>query len=303
MPSERFRKHLRISLRTVMALVLVVAIVLGWRVNKAREQRRIVAAVNEYGGWVHYDWEFTGGKLTTGRLPWAPSWLRSVFGDEFFQEVVYVCLIYDSSGGKRQENNNSNPCDLLLAQLASQTRLKELLMMSTQATDKGLEHVGKMAALEALSIWRPTSITDSGVAHLAGLKSLKRVRIDSSPITDTSLILLSGLPHIEELSLQDNHFTDEGFLALRGQNTLRQLVTGRGDFRVTDAGLAHLKEFKKLRLIDLRNSQVTARGLESLKAVPSLRELWLSGISISYSDVATLRQAMPGVKVNENTGL
>ncbi|MGO9470735.1 MAG: hypothetical protein ACLQVF_42120 [Isosphaeraceae bacterium] len=38
-----------------MILVLIFAVFLGWRVNKARQQRRVVAAVDKYGGWVHYD--------------------------------------------------------------------------------------------------------------------------------------------------------------------------------------------------------------------------------------------------------
>ena len=31
---------------------------LGWIVNKAREQREAVAALQKFGGFVHYDWEF-----------------------------------------------------------------------------------------------------------------------------------------------------------------------------------------------------------------------------------------------------
>ena len=67
-----------------------------------------------------------------------------------------------------------------------------------------------MAGLNLL-IWDATSITDQGVAHLAGLKNLKKIHISNSWITDKSLVLLSSLPQIEELSLQGNHFSDEGF--------------------------------------------------------------------------------------------
>ena len=67
MPSERFRKHLRFSLRSLMLLVLILAVFLGWRANKARQQRRVVAAVEAYGGWVHYDYESVSGKLTPGQ--------------------------------------------------------------------------------------------------------------------------------------------------------------------------------------------------------------------------------------------
>ncbi len=181
-----------------------------------------------------------------------------MLGEEFFREVAYVSLVYDFPSGKSIENPNSNPCDELLEQLVSQSGLKQLLMRSTQATDEGLSHVGRIAALEELYIWDATSITDAGAAHLAGLKNLKIISIDSSGVTDESLVLLSGLPRIEVLALQSNRFSDQGFLRLKGQNTLRVLLTGPWNLRLTDAGLAHFREFKNLELIDLQKSKVTA---------------------------------------------
>jgi hypothetical protein len=206
MPNARSRKYLRMSLRTMMVLVLILAVLLGWRVNKARQQTKAVAVVKSHGGWVHYDYEFVGGKLTPGREPWAPHWLRKILGDELFQEIEYVSLVYDDSTGTRHDNKNVSTCDDVLAQLASQPGINQLLLHGTQATDEGLKHVGKMATLEALFIWDATSITDAGVAHLAGLKNLKKIHISRSRITDESLVLMSSLPRIEELSLQEGHF-------------------------------------------------------------------------------------------------
>jgi hypothetical protein len=299
MANDRFRKSLRFSLRTLMVFVLIFAVFLGWRVNKARQQRRAVAAVQEYGGWVHFDYEFVKGKLTPGQEPWAPQWLRRMLGDEYFREVSYVSLVYDSQGGKRVEIANFKPCDLLLEQLASQTGLKQLLMRRTQATDEGLKYVGKMHALEELYIWDATSITDAGVAHLAGLKNLKNIHMDSSKMTDASLVLLSGLPRIEKMSLQLNTFTDRGFLRLKGQDNLTELWTGHGNFQVTDAGLARFREFKKLELIDLQKSKVTARGLEQLKGMKSLKRVLLGSTGIADSELEPFRQAMPNVKVSK----
>ncbi len=282
-----------------MVLVLILAVFLGWRVNKARQQARAVAAVKSHGGWVHYDYEFVSGKLTPGSEPWAPRWLRSILGDEFFQEIEQVSLVYDDSTGTRYENKNFATCDDLFAQLASQPGIKTLLLHATQATDEGLKHIGKLTGLESLYFWDATSITDAGVAHLAGLKNLKKVHISGSKITDESLILLSSLPMIEELSLQEGHFSDKGFLRLKGQNTLKQLATGRGTFEVTDAGLVHFTEFKNLALVDLQNSKVTAHGLEQLKGMPSLKTVWLSGTPITDKDLEPFRQAMPSVSVTK----
>ena len=114
MPNGKLRHRLKISLRAMMLVILVLGLWLGWRVNKAREQREAVAAVQRYGGWVHYDYEFVNGKLTSGRSPRAPRWLRGLLGDAFFQEVRQVSLVYDNSSGKRFDNANVSACDDVL---------------------------------------------------------------------------------------------------------------------------------------------------------------------------------------------
>ena len=148
MPNGKLRHQLKISLRAMMLVILVFGLWLGWRVNKAREQREAVAAVQKYGGWVHYDYEFVNGKVASGRNPPAPCWLRKLLGDAFFQEVRQVSLVYDNSRGKRFDNANVSACDDVLARVSRLPGLKVLLLKETQATDKGLEHIGKMSDLE-----------------------------------------------------------------------------------------------------------------------------------------------------------
>ena len=51
----QIRKRLKLSLRALMALIAILAIPLGWQVNKAQRQRAAVAAIQQYGGFVGYD--------------------------------------------------------------------------------------------------------------------------------------------------------------------------------------------------------------------------------------------------------
>src|SRR4051794_4684008 len=95
------RRRLKLTLRASMVLVVCVAVLLGWRVNKARQQREAVAAVRRHGGWVHYDYEFVNDKLTPGRQPWGPRWLRRRLGDEYFQEVRSIGFTDDEPRGTR----------------------------------------------------------------------------------------------------------------------------------------------------------------------------------------------------------
>jgi hypothetical protein len=291
------RPWARISIRVMMLVVLGIAVILGWQVNKAREQREVVQAIQRYGGWVHYDYEFVNRKLTRGRSPWAPRWLRRMLGDEFLQSVRQVSLVYDDSTGSRFDNANTQPCDDLLRKVAKLPGVKSLLLKETQTTDEGLRQVGRMTELEELYIWEARSVTDAGVAHLAGLRNLRMVHINDSNLTDDSLVLLSSLPRIEELSLEQNHFSDEGLRRLQGRERLKRLYIGMGDSRITDAGLAHLLSFQKLELLDLQNSKVTVRGLEQLEGLANLKTLWLSGTGLVDAELQGLRDAMPNLKI------
>jgi hypothetical protein len=281
-----------------MLLVLVFGLWLGWRVNKAREQREAVAAVAKYGGWVHYDHEFVNGKLTPGGKPWAPRWLRRRIGDEFFQEVRQASLVYDDSTGKRYDATNVKACDDVLARVSGLPGLKVLMLKETQATDEGLRQVGAMKGLEELFVWDAVSVTDAGVAHLAGLGRLKNVHISKSKITDESLAVLSGLPRMEKLSLQNNHFSDAGLARLKGKGRLKMLAIGLGDFRVTDAGVAALRGCEALEVLDLQGSNVTDQGLEHLRGLTKLKALWLSGTGVTDKGIERLRKAMPALKAN-----
>jgi hypothetical protein len=293
------RPWLRFSIRAVMLLVLVVGVLLGRHVNKARKQHAAVAAVQRAGGWVHYDYEFVNGKLTRGQSPWAPRWLRQMVGDEFFQNVRQVSLVYDDSSGKRFDNPNVEASDELLKRLSDLPGLTNLYLTDTQATDEGLRHIGKMTGLETLMIWNARLVTDAGVAHLKSLRKLKTIHINKSNLTNKSLLLLSSLPGMEEMSLQQNHFSDEGLARLKGKDRLKRLYIGLGDLQVTDAGLAHLRGFERLELLDVQHSEVTINGLEQLKTLPNLQELWLSATKVTDADVRKLKDASPDLRIRQ----
>src|SRR3954454_6848478 len=77
------RRRLTLSVGMMMVLILMLCLWLGRQANKAHEQRNLLTAVSSHGGWAHFDYEFTNGKLTPGGQLWAPSWLRRTFGDEY----------------------------------------------------------------------------------------------------------------------------------------------------------------------------------------------------------------------------
>ena len=74
-PLKGDHRLLTFSLRTLFLALTALAVWLGIVVNRAREQREAVKAIEALGGAIEY--ERTAG----------PKWLRQLIGDEYLQEV------------------------------------------------------------------------------------------------------------------------------------------------------------------------------------------------------------------------
>jgi hypothetical protein len=273
-----WRNVFRFRLRTLLLAVTVVSVLLGLHVHSTERQRRSVLAIQQYGGWVRYGFQFPTGKYSSRDFdPKAcsiiPQWLLDRLGVDFFHDVVQVSLNYTEDTGKREENHNKS--DDALQYLEGFPNLRVLLLDDTQASDASLQHLAKLKNLEYLFMWDVTNVTDAGVARLQGLKNLRYVHLTKSQITDKSLAIFAQLPKIDGLSLQFNNFTDEGLEHIAPLVQLKSLwVCGRKDRpnKITDTSLKHLENLTQLTELGIQNTQVTRSGVASfLRAVPSCK--------------------------------
>ena len=98
-------RYLTFSLRTLFLALTALAVWLGVVVNRAREQREAVKAIEALGGYVIYDWQLQpspdgGSAMKPDAKPTAPAWIRRVIGDDFFQEAKWAGLQNSSHGPK-----------------------------------------------------------------------------------------------------------------------------------------------------------------------------------------------------------
>jgi hypothetical protein len=90
------RRYLTFSLRTLFVVTTALAVWLGVIVNRAREQREAVKAIEALGGSASYDWQYAQLDqadpfgLDGPFIPPGPVWLRRLVGDDFFQDAVGV---------------------------------------------------------------------------------------------------------------------------------------------------------------------------------------------------------------------
>jgi hypothetical protein len=295
-------------------LILAIALWLGWIVNKAREQREAVAALQKFGGFVHYDWEFvdgpvkvprgnliwmpTWGKLTPGRKPWAPDWLRRAVGDEYFQAMAHVSLYVDIQKGHADSTwVNMGPADEALRKLSTQTSVRTLQIGGQQVTDKNLAYVGQMSGLEELNISWAMDLTDRGFVHLAGLKRLRILEVYLSKMSDVGLAAIGKLTKLEELRIDCEGITDRGLAQLAGLARLKYLSLGETKKEITDAGLEYLKTMKALEYVDFGGWHVSDEGIATLAELKHLKTVHI-GVSEDKGDRRKRLQALlPGVSI------
>ena len=131
------RRWFQFSLRTLMIFTLICAVASAWlgiKIDQKRKEREAVAAIGKLGGKVAYDYDWIiGGK------PPGPDWLRHLFGENIFSEVVEVDLLAAS-----------NVTDAELEHLKALTHLQSLNLTGARITDAGLANVERLTELQTL---------------------------------------------------------------------------------------------------------------------------------------------------------
>lgn len=144
------RRLFQFSLRSLLVLLTIGCLWLGWKTERVREQRETVQAIEALGGFVRYDWECYPA---SSEAPPGPVWLRRMIGDEFFQEPVSVW--FDQITGSDEKIaeeillNGPNP---------RRSRMRILLDAYAARTQKAFPFLARLPRLR--SVWVEYSVSD-----------------------------------------------------------------------------------------------------------------------------------------------
>jgi internalin A len=298
-PPKRKRRWFQFSLRTLMAVVLLVAFCMAiWIVpikNRAERQKAVVAAIIKSGGSVIYDYQLNqhaNPPTSVKPEPTAPAWLRGLLGDDFFTNVVVASVRTDAdlkelhglnhllginhwvigSRGERRRSSGDGITDAGLEHLADLSELLDLDLSYTGITDAGLECIKRLKHLQTLDL-SGTRITDQGLTAIRGLTGLKKLVLGDTNVTDAGIEQLQGLSGLEELCVWNTAVTDSGLNYVKGMNEL-QFLNLRGT-KVTDAGVERLIGLSKLQTLALCETSVTDASASRLAALKNLQQLSL----------------------------
>jgi hypothetical protein len=151
------------------------------------------------------------------------------------------------------------------------------------------DRAGRVTGVDLRASW----VTDSDLRRLADLPYLTRLDLSQTRITDHGLQLLKNAPGIVDLNLYyAEQITDEGMAALKNWKRLKRLNL-RGT-KITDTTLEHLANVTTLESLDAGFAQITDVGLDRLAPLQNLKELVIGGNKLTDTGLQSLRQ-FPGL--------
>jgi hypothetical protein len=254
----RWRRFFRLSLRTLLLVLVLLGVWLGVTFNRVREQRAAVARIQQLGGSVQYahDLDAIRRKIKKPVLP-GPAWLRRLLGPEIFQDVVWIRL------------------------------------SNTAVTDADLRLVGKLRSVAQLEL-SFTNVSDAGLYELRRCRRLKWLDLNETKVTSDGLRHLAAMPDLAGLMLSRTEVGDEGMACLSSHRQLAHL--GLEETRVTSKGIEHLRGCSALSDLFLSNTSVDDAAVETLSSLRNLTSLILTR-KMSGAGVLAVSDALPGCRV------
>ena len=131
---------------------------------------------------------------------------------------------------------------------------------------------------------------------LQGQQEPDKLKLPPSTTDEQLAEKLKGLPNLEELDLVGCYkITDAGLVHLKGLTKLEYLNLSYTN--ITDAGLAHLKGLTKLETLSLSRTKITDAGLVHLKGLTKLEGLYLGQTKITPAGIKSLQEALPDCRI------
>jgi Leucine-rich repeat (LRR) protein len=181
--------------------------------------------------------------------------------------------------------------DQHITYISKLTGLRLLIIDQADVHDKSIPELNQLTNLKVLSI-RGTSLTGNAVAQL---KVLERLRWFGASLLDTILPVLQKLNNsqtLEYLQLDGCKLTNDDMKAIATMSNLQQLRMS-GNHQLTDSGLQLISHLRKLHTMAIDGDAVSAKCIETLKKLPSLKNLSISSDEWSKADQAKLHEALP----------
>lgn len=169
-----------------------------------------------------------------------------------------------------------------------------LFLDAPKITDTGLRHLVGIKSIYCLAIRSP-NVTDLGMEYLSRLKSLSILHITRAKLTDKGLARVVALSKLQSLTLSETLISDRGLSYLSGLKALNYL--NLSETAVNGEGFVHLTGLSNLETLLLDETQVSDIIIPYLVRLKKLRLLHLSGTQMTFDGYRELKEHLPDAVV------
>ncbi|OYW17779.1 MAG: hypothetical protein B7Z55_11850, partial [Planctomycetales bacterium 12-60-4] len=155
---------------------------------------------------------------------------------------------------------------------------------------------GRVTGLDFRASW----VTDADMRRVARMTGLTSLNLSLSRVTDQGMQELRNLTGIVDLDLRfAEYVTDEGVAAIKNWKKLKRLdLHGT---KASDTSLDHIAGIVSLESLDVGSVMLTDVGLERLAGLTNLKALTIGGNELGDAGLQALRQ-MPGLQFLDLSG-
>jgi serine/threonine protein kinase len=238
-------------------------------------------------------------RLAAERVLWKGGKLRLAIGDkpspyvESIDDLPETPTLYgiyprDSNIGLALDNDD-------LSLLAGLNALRDVGLNHARITDEGLVHLSGLTNVEWL-ILSNTGVSDDGLAHLRGLTNVKTLFLLGTDVGDAGMSHLRGMTQLSRVGMSSTKIGDAGIATLAPCLTDARWVCFCKT-KMTGAALAELARLPQLVTLHTGDVAIADRQLEPLYAMPSLKEVRLTGTQVTEAGKQQLLSRKPGIKL------
>lgn len=140
--------------------------------------------------------------------------------------------------------------------------------------------------------FRGTSIGDSALESLVGLKRVRSVLLNETAVTDAGMATVGKVSTLQNVDLRGCAISNAGLEPLTALSELKALrLSGEsGVTSVDDDGMVHVAKMKNLKALLLDFLWISEVGLEQLAGLDKLEELYLAKTLVGDDALATMSQ-------------
>jgi beta-lactamase regulating signal transducer with metallopeptidase domain/Leucine-rich repeat (LRR) protein len=183
-----------------------------------------------------------------------------------------------------------------LKQISLIHSLTGLQIFNGDITDDGLRCLTSLDKLADLNLSNCGNVRGSGYAHLAAVKSLRRLSAFPIRIDSDNLQALAKLTQLESISLQTDfpatELSPKDFGPFKDLSNLRSMTITNVGPRVKEvlgnAVLAAAGQMQSLSSLRIYGLEMNVDGVEALVKAPSIQELYLDSVKLNEQTLAAL---------------